>query len=315
MPGSRRKIHCLLAFAAIILMACQKPDGISGDDVAITVGEYSIKVSELKRSIRRLAIEAEIRTDDAGMLVDLFLDKILDHYLVLEYGRQKGIFVTDDEWESAVEAVKQDYPEDEFQKILLRGYIDFEEWKRDVKEQVLIDKIVSHVSSGLSRPSAREIKAYYKAHQSEFEHPRQVRFRQVVTRNRAEADALHKRLSRGEDFAELARTHSIAPEAKNGGEVGWVSEGELATEMEKMLFSLSPRRISPVVATEYGYHIFQVLEKRPAGLQGLSDASQQIKLSLYFDKRRHYLEEWLDGLRKQTPVEINEAALESIQME
>ena len=82
------KIPCLLAVAAMILLACQKPAGISGEDVAITVGEHPIKVSELKRSIQRLAVESEVRVGDDKTLMDLFLDKVLDHYLILDYGQR-----------------------------------------------------------------------------------------------------------------------------------------------------------------------------------------------------------------------------------
>lgn len=124
MEGHPHRIPCLLVFAVMILMACQKPNGISGEEVVMTVGELPIKVSELKRSIRRFAVESEIPLSDDKILMDLFLDKVLDHYLVLEYGRQEGIVVADNEWESVVQAVKQDYPEGEFQKVLLRGYID-----------------------------------------------------------------------------------------------------------------------------------------------------------------------------------------------
>ena len=282
--------------------------------MAVIVGESPVKVNELRRSIRRLAIDSEIDIHDDKTLMDLFFDKVLDHYLILEYGRRNGIFLAKDEWESAVQTVRRDYPEGEFQRVLLRGYIDLEEWKNAVKEQVLIEKILSKVASTLTQPSHDDIKAYYKAHLEEFKHPKRVRFRQIVTRNRDEAKDLKKRLTRGEDFEQLAMNHSIAPEAKKGGRVGWIAEGELESVMEKVLFSLRIGKISPIVTTEYGYHIFEVLEKQPAGLQELADVARNIQSSLYLDRRRLYLEEWLKGLRKQTPVKLNEAVLEKIQI-
>jgi FKBP-type peptidyl-prolyl cis-trans isomerase (trigger factor) len=49
------------------------------------------------------------------------VEKLVDHYLILEYGRQEGIEVSDQDLEKVVREIRKDYSEKDFQEILLRG--------------------------------------------------------------------------------------------------------------------------------------------------------------------------------------------------
>lgn len=81
---------------------------------------------------------------------------------------------------------------------------------------------------------------------------------------RQRIDDLYKRITeKGEDFAELAKKYSDDPgSATNGGDLGFQKRGTFVPEFEAMAYKLETNQISPVIETEFGFHIIQLLERR-----------------------------------------------------
>jgi peptidyl-prolyl cis-trans isomerase D len=137
-----------------------------------------------------------------------------------------------------------------------------------------------------------QIQDYYNAHKDEYRTPDRVRARHIllstankpkdeVPKIQAQAEALLKQIKSGGDFAELAKKNSQDPgSAQKGGDLGWVSRGQMVKNFEDAVFTLKPNEISNVVTTEYGFHIIQVLEKQPAHLQSLDEVKPAITATL-----------------------------------
>lgn len=273
--------------------------------MVIRIGERHITENDLKKDIKRLTLEMGLSDQKVSQFMDPLVHKIVDHYLILEYGRDKGINLAEEEFDSALRAIKKDYPDKNFQETLLQGYIDFEEWKLSLKEQLLVKKILKKVSEGITPISFQEIKAYFDANLNQFRRPQMVRFRQVVTRTSEEAKKILNFLSQGKDMRDLAIEYSIAPEAEKGGEVGWIGKGDLEESMEEVIFSLPVGKPSPATKTPYGYHVFEVLSKRPGGLKSFSEAMEEIESKLFDEKQNSFYTKWLNDLRGTFPIEVN----------
>ena len=302
-----------LAATSFFLSAC----GISGPpegQAVITVGERNITTVALKRDIKRITLEMGITDQGVEHLMEPLINKIIDHYLILEYAREKRIVVSKNELESAVNDIRKDYPEKDFQKILLHGYIDFEEWKERLRQQLLTKKINTKVSEGITPISFEEIKGYFDSHRDEFRNPPMVRFRQIVARTKEDAEKILKRLAEGEDMAELAKKYSITPEADNGGEVGWIGKDDLEETMGKVIFSLPVGKTSPAVKTVYGFHIFKVLSLRPEGVKSLPEAMREIESKLFYQKEASFYGKWLKSLRGLFPVKVNRELLKTMEL-
>src|SRR5690606_35033729 len=108
--------------------------------------------------------------------------------------------------------------------------------------------------------------------------PRLLTFRQVVILPdaseeareiaRAQADSILQRLRDGEDFAALARRYSDAPgSAELGGDLGWFRRGRMVQEFEDMAFALGEGAVSPVVESDFGFHIIKIDRTRPGERQ------------------------------------------------
>jgi len=82
---------------------------------------------------------------------------------------------------------------------------------------------------------------------------------------------LVKRLADGEDFAELAQAHSVAIDATEGGDMGWIPEEEGIPEVYKPILALEPGEISDVIEQENGFTIYKSEEERVNEESGLRE--------------------------------------------
>jgi len=279
----------------------------------VTVGKRSLTAEQLKREMRRLIAEQEIVHEDKAQFRRILVERIVDHLLVLEYGREKGITVSQEEVDAVVREVRQDYGQADFQEILLKRCINLEEWKEGLREQILTRKIIENVLENVPPPTTQEIRTYFDSHSHEFKNPPMVKVRQVVTRTRKEAQSLLGKLNEGEKMEDLAPNHSIAPDGKMRGDLGWIRKGELEEEMERVIFSLPVGKFSPVVETSYGFHVFQVVSKRPEGAHFLPEVALEIEKKLFSQKWEEYFNQWLKEIRVAFPVTIDQALLEKLE--
>jgi peptidyl-prolyl cis-trans isomerase D len=144
----------------------------------------------------------------------------------------------------------------------------------------------------LTRPVADvDVEKYYKEHAAEFETPRQVRASHILLRvpetggseaedkTRVKAAEVIRRVKAGEDFAKLARELSEDPGTKaNGGDLGFVTKGEMVGPFEQALFALAKGEVTPEpVRTPFGFHALKAVEIREGGKKPLKEVAPQLR--------------------------------------
>jgi peptidyl-prolyl cis-trans isomerase C len=82
----------------------------------------------------------------------------------------------------------------------------------------------------------------------------------ILVKTEKEAQAAMERLERGEKFANIAGEISLCPSGKRGGDLGTFGRGRMVKEFEEAAFALQKGQVSPIVKTEFGYHIVRRLE-------------------------------------------------------
>src|SRR5262249_33653154 len=139
--------------------------------------------------------------------------------------------------------------------------------------------------------SDAQVAKFYSNNPAKFEQPEMVRAAHILiaTKNlttgadltpeekaakKKQIEDLLKRAKGGEDFGKLARQYSEDPGSKdNNGEYPPFPRGQMVPTFEAAAFALKKGEISPVVTTEYGYHIIKLLEKLPARVVPPSEAA------------------------------------------
>ncbi|MGE5303161.1 MAG: SurA N-terminal domain-containing protein [Alphaproteobacteria bacterium] len=145
----------------------------------------------------------------------------------------------------------------------------------------------------------KEIEDYYQANRdSKFHRPKQVKLRYISVRVAPEADAKQKEAARaranriladaraGKDFAQLAKKESDDPTASKGGDLGWVVQGQLPPEVDKVVFTLSKGGISDPIETPAGWQIVKVDDVRNETTLTLKEAREEITRTLKAEKAK-----------------------------
>jgi parvulin-like peptidyl-prolyl isomerase len=241
-----------------------------------------------------------------------FLNKLIETELLLQEAEVRGLTVTDEELDREISHLKEDYPKDTLNEALERIGLKLEEWKEDRKEKLLIDKLIKREIDSVIHVSDDEIREYYNANKAEFQQPLMVRARQIVVATEEEASALRTRLVRGEDFAEMARLHSLSPDAQSGGDLGVFAKGQMPEEFDEIVFRYRVGSISKVVKSPYGYHIFKVEDRMRPRLQKIEDVRDQIAAGIFQGRQETFFKEWLDSLKQQARIIIYPENLEDI---
>ena len=284
------------------------------NNVAIVLGSRHITTDELKKDMEFISAEMNLKEKQQDQIRNQLTEQVISHYLIIEYAKEKDIIIADRELQCALNDIKREYTESTFREALLREYVDFDQWKNRFKEQLLINKILKEVVKNIAPPSHKEIEQYFAENRDEFRYPKMVKFRQIVSNSKEEADNLLKRIQKGEEMSELARQYSITPEAESGGEISWIAQEHLNESMGNILFSLSPGELSPVVETPYGYHIFEVLSVQSEIVKELPEVIQEIESRLLHQKREIFLGKWLEDLRTRFEVKVNHELLAQLDL-
>lgn len=114
---------------------------------------------------------------------------------------------------------------------------------------------------------------------------------------------LRRRIAAGEDFAALARQYSEdTVSAANGGDLGWVRPKQLVPAFEQAMNALEPKQLSEPVATPFGLHLIQVLERRQQTVVG-ERARAAAREQIHARKADDRYEQWMRQLRDEAYVE------------
>jgi peptidyl-prolyl cis-trans isomerase D len=139
----------------------------------------------------------------------------------------------------------------------------------------------------------KEIEDYYNRNRAaKFQQPRAIRLRHILTRvpsgadsgqkagARSKAEAALKEARGGKDFLEAAKKYSEDPSGAQGGELGWISPGQLLPALDQAVFALKKGEVSGILESPLGYHIFKAEDVKQEKSTGLKEATSEIVRAL-----------------------------------
>lgn len=295
-------IALLLFFAP--LAACQEKKEPA--PVLLRVDGRTVTLEEFRQDFARiLPAEQKLVAEERAELERSILVQLIDRELALTEAVRLGLTVSPGEVEAALEEHRRDYPDQAFDTMLLERGITLEQWRQDLQRGLLMEKVVRQAVYRDIGIDDGEVRDYFDAHRDEFDRPEQVRARQIVVSSEEEGKSLLGELRQGEAFETMARLHSLSPDSEEGGDLGFFGRGDMPPEFEKVVFSLPVGRLSDLVKSEYGYHLFLVEERREAVRLTFDQVKDQIRAQLQAEKEEQAYQEWLRRLRSRANIEVD----------
>jgi peptidyl-prolyl cis-trans isomerase C len=280
--------------------------------VAVVNGE-SIGAETLARELRDARAGSGAGDSQGEVLRRRVLDELVDRALLLQEARARSIVVGQDQVERAFLRIRAEYPGTAFDDLLAQERLSQTELKARLKEQLAIERLFEDEVFPRVSVVEAEAERYYADHVAEFQEPERVRVLQIVVATRDEATQLREKLRKNpQTFAEVARKSSIAPEGRNGGDLGYIGRGTGFPEVFDACFTMPLNVISDVTPSPYGFHLFKVVDKKSAQRRTFEQARGEITERLTREKRARAQEEYLKALRERAKVQVDEKALAAV---
>jgi len=275
----RRSLALLIVIAAL---ACHRKPSTPPDVVA-RVADRMLTLADFKRYLERNAGTdlAQVNPEVASAMLDQWIDEVV----LSEYAATHGI-------EVPAEAIAQSVRNDAGSTVI------------EKRDEMRRQKLIMSLNADVAEPTDTEIHDEYDKHPNEFKSGEEVHVRQILVHDENLANQIVERLRKGERFEDLSSQYSLAPNAKKGGDIGYVSRGELPKMFEDVIFALKPGQISNVIRTDSSFHVFRIDDRRGPGTVDLQTAAPVIRQRLHEEAVRDRIAQLVTKSRSDLQISV-----------
>jgi len=309
-PRRRSRLRgVLLAVLLLLLPSCRghenrDPDSVVAlvNDRQITLREYGARLGEETALVKS---EPPLNAQEMASLQEAVLDGLIEETVMLQRAGILSLSVGEAELSSRIGEIRREYNGEQFDRLFGKGGIVYPGWKEALRKRMLLEKLIDSEVNEKITVKTDEAERHYRANRKAYMTEKRVRVAQIVVRDRDRAEAILKRLKRGEDFGKVARQVSIGPEAKKGGDLDFFTPGIMPEAIDRVVFTLQVGKISEIVQSPYGYHIFKLLERKKAGGRRFSEVKERVIADLRKLKEGETYERWIEELKAKAVIRIN----------
>lgn len=252
---------------------------LSGNVLA-RVGDWTITIEDFKErltALKEVAPEYDMNNIEQNKMI---LEELVRQQLLVQDAERSGV-ANKKEIAQAVE---------EFRRTLL------------VRE--VAAKLAENITA-----TEEEAKTYYDENTADFTEPAQWQLREIVVEKEEDAKQILLEIMNGADFGETAKAKSVAKSSWKKGDLGLVSTFSFP-KMENAVAALEVGQVSNVFKGPDGYYIVKLEDKKGGEQKAFADVKQDIINGLTMLKQQQAILNYLEQLRKNTVVEVNEKLLE-----
>jgi len=346
MKISQRAFWCLFAAACVAPPTIALGAGQSSspqiqasspqiiEQVLVKVNGDIITKSELEEkqiaALRDRKINPEVLKNDEQLkkaiaeVTPQLLVNAVDELLVVQLGREKGLHLSDEQFNRWLTSMRKDQSlEDDkkFEAALKQEGMTITDIRRNVEKQFLLQQVQTEEFGGKLQITEEEARQYYQANPKEFVEPATVTLREILIevptvtqQGRAmvnvgkddeaakKAEAVRARLAAGEDFATVASEVSASPSKANGGLIGPIAAGDLSPDLQKMIQGMKPGEITQPIRAAKGYQILKLETSKQSGLRPFDSVRDLVADRVYQDRSRTEMKKFIERVRRQAII-------------
>ncbi len=297
---TRRLGRGLRLAAALVLVlglwACGRDTADEPGVVAVVNGS-PIRLAELemRNDVSRISLPAidnpaveDLRAGLGAALADAVVARLVRQEL-----KRLGQAPTPEELQKAEAAVRADYPDEAFERMLLEEHIDLARWREMLADRLAMEQFRQDVLLPGQRVGVSEAAAYYKEHQAAFARPAMVRLRVVSGRD---AEAVK---------AALAAVRKAGQGEASLGVEAVMPEAGLPQAWRDALRGKKPGEATSPLAMGREYVALVLVERPPAALPDPAKAYARVEARLTEKKLAKAFDAWLTKALGQATIRVN----------
>lgn len=317
----QRLLLCSLVCSSLIACRGGRLGANRGRQEIGKINDDIVFADEVKRELLPVRINASGPIPEEELR--RAFDALVDRKLLLQEAQRRHIVVASDQVEKNYTRIKDEFPANEFDKMLEEQQITPAIYKELTRDQLVIAKLFRFEVHSRVVITDQEVQDYGKAHPELMRQEEKVRCAQIVQRNSEEMQSVLDKVQKGMPFEEAASRFSIAPEAKQGGDLGWFGRGVMPTVIEEGCFNTEPGKVSKPVEAEQQdddsedkalklVHVFKVIAKKPAEEVPLEKMRDQLESRLRREREERAETELLEQLHKKATIKIDDKRLAAL---
>jgi peptidyl-prolyl cis-trans isomerase SurA len=300
-----KNIIIIAVFGVVTLGLMNVASARMSEAIAVVVNEDAISESDVNDRLEMMMASSSIPSspDVRAKLRPQITTVLIEEALKMQEARRLDIAVSEEEIEQgfATIAEQNNMSADQFRTVLGRSGVEIRTLYNQIRSQIGWTKVLqeriqpqifiteNEVNAIIDRIKANEGKTEYRVAEIFLAMDSETRERDV----REVAQRLTAQVTEGRaPFPRLARQFSQSATASNGGDLGWIQQGQLDEELDTAIVRMEEGTVSRPIKTAAGYHVLYLRGKREITAESIPEeftVRQQIGLERLDRMQRHYL--------------------------
>jgi len=300
------------------------PLAMASQDIVVTVDGEAITHGEIMQGVQvnlmqlSRQVPPQQLSQMAGQIYQNVTDTLVANLLLTKASEKSGLVVSDEDLNKEIALIESSAPEgSSLREALAENNIEYDEWKEDLRKQMLIRKLVDEKTEEIPVATAVEVAAFYQENSASFQIPENVSASHILlaftpddtdetkAQKKKELEDVRTALLAGGDFAAVAAEKSDCPSKQQGGSLGTFARGQMVPEFEEAAFSQTLGEIGDVVETLFGYHLIKVTERQQASVRPLAEVKDQLQQYLSGQKKQKAMLAYIEELKAAASIEYS----------
>ncbi|HEY3055908.1 MAG TPA: peptidylprolyl isomerase [Thermoanaerobaculia bacterium] len=310
----------------ITLVACGAFAAQTIESIVVRVGDRIITRSQYEKRLR----DALNEVDQGGAPADQvtarkqevrknLVQDLINELLIKDRADRLGVTVSDAEIKDAIVRLKQQYgisTDAQFDESLKHSGLTRAEMEARLRDTLITNKVFARELRNREDLDDRELRERYDRDKERYRLPERARLREIVILRpdnpaavdaaRQKANEITTQLRGGGDFAKTAMTVSESGTKSKGGDLGEVARGELLPDLDRAVFNAAQGAIIGPIETKSGWHILKVETRLPSEVPAFESIKDKLRKDVSDETFQRDLKAYLDRLRKDAFIQINE---------
>ena len=211
------------------------------------------------------------------------------------------------------EMIKRDLIFNQAKKMRLQNDKEYIERLNEFEKMTLVALLLKKEIEDKVQVTEDEARAFFDENQDKFTVGTQLKASHILVETEEDAKGIHDQITKGADFATLAKERSIDKgSAAKGGDLGYFGRGRMVPEFERAALSLKPGEVSPPVKSRFGYHIILLVDIKKGDQANFDQSKAAILKQLQTQKQKALLDTFVEKLKGESKITRNEELIESV---
>jgi peptidyl-prolyl cis-trans isomerase SurA len=242
------------------------------NDEVITQHELDAR---LQLAIRQMKAQ-NVPLPPMDVLQKQMLERMITERVQLQFAKQTGIRVDEVQLDRALQriAASNNMGLDQFRQAVEKDGVPFAKFREEIRNEIILARLREREAENRVTVTDAEVEHYLSSPQGQAKGETEYNLSHILIRvpeqaspeqiqaARARAEKALAELRQGADFRQVAAAHSDAPDALQGGELGWRQASRLPELFAEALDKLQPGGLSDILRSPNGFHILKLNDKR-----------------------------------------------------